>query len=1253
MGLRTADPISDAERVRLKAAANPAIAEVLERGLDGTYHYKLLAQPTLENHENVRSKWRDFTDFRSDRDTLDAEIVVGSKLPPEGAIKDFVLYLALGLQGRLTANATRRTVRQYICTFFACWARYANQHVSKEVRYQVSAFAGSLELRELAPLSTAIRPKATPTEYDLQDLIRFTLNDTKLFRTTRSKAQFIGINLIAALSGHRPGGIIESCCYTGSNECIKWKDVTFMVVPNPDAPFEPFQSAAVCFRNPKGHRGEEGHYTTVVVLMEPPGNRATCLVTILFYLALRDHIFADLETIEDILSPKHAPTAAHALTIKESAKEQAVFRAEVLDDNRNWVTSDTKALNASTQNDHLRKACFAMGYIIHLIMYGWRRLAANKFSELLKDVQRDGILTHAPGTHMFFKAYQSKTFTHDLGGILHGRGEDPAAVALAKASTSMSVGRDANAPQRLTVHQLAELDREPELVARRQKLAKLKENVLDLVRQLKTLDHEDSTNDDAIADLHCRLRIERKQREELQARYHAILNRERTFLLKETREKFHAGASRRQLTGEAPPSAPGRILARPPLADKTRTASVPTQLRVITSEGKENAKIASSVLLDVDTLDPTAQLCDIIYRFADAENLTAEVTACVNAFLGLPERPFAACYPGEAPTADEKCPVCKRDCSPRAFDGSGSATVGSHIHACLLRAQQERVQAYVEANYPPQLCEWDKCKKADQPFETRPGFTSHVEKHLLTLSLPPTQNFPTRMCLWRLPGGEICGAVKEENWHKHMAQVHSINAKKEIEVHYCDICPEWHVDELGDGLAYESHLWEHFDVLYGPFSTRVQGSVDHTPIGVEFTDPIDNAVEYQHGTGFSGKAPEFHGETHHGVALVPMHCPDCVYNKTLSIERRMFQFLTNGVFSTHVKAHAREIDDADDDAEFECPVPSCGTDKFTALAYKTHMIAYHRIPLCGIGRKQLVRRLMLPSIAPPPPLNAPVDFTHLTDNMDVDRDTSAPEPAPAPQPAAVPNVVALQTLPAPERAVIRGHCYGCSRQYPDIGLHLERSKCRKKNEYQRIVDGERVGKRCKWVFTGPEPAAETVGGVKPHRCVGPCRKQFGHIREHAATNCKGQFFRILPPDATRATRESGPMLNIAQWLAENPPPAPEPVASKRARNPSVDDNRGEGSSKRRRVDTPSRSPSPDVPEAIVPLFMCNRCRLQTSLLGIALHFSNLRSNSRCKAKMVRRRIVDSTNPGRIWDPPIEWDTWPGNPNVAAAAAVSK
>ncbi|KAJ7229884.1 hypothetical protein GGX14DRAFT_344441, partial [Mycena pura] len=921
-------------------------------------------------------------------------------------VKLFILYLAQSLRGLLSEHCTRRSVQDYMYTFFACWRRYANVHPPRELTYQSLQYLKSLELVTLAPITRNIREKPTASEVDLEKLIRHAWADRRYLVTSRGKLQFIAVNVLAALTSQRPGTLIESTNYRGSNEAIQWRDVNFIVLPNTDTPSEPRVAVAVRFRNPKGHRNEPQYFSTAYVVMEPLGSRAYCLVTLLLYLAFDDDIFEDIHLPEDVFRPAVFPTAPHILSVKQSVGTLPVFRADVVEDGV-YSISPTQALRGSVHGDRLRKLSRLMGYILHLTMYSWRRGAAGKFAEMLADVDRQALMNHTPGSTMFQTSYQSRSFTHDLGGIWHGRGQDANAIELARSASSLSVGMDSTAPIQLGVHDRAQLLNEPELIEMRERT---KKEVRQLHLRRKSIDSETPEGEEEFAEVQGLIRVATKRLHTHVSQYNAVFQRESRVRIKLARDKHMAGNSRRQLGLAGPPTT-----------------------RIVTSAGKENAQPPSQLALrlqaHLDVLEPEAELCDMLYH-SSYDNVTEEALAVLNGYLGLPERPFALCYPGESPTKDEQCPVCNKPCR------RGDKYVGEHIHSCLLAAQENTAQKYLEENFTPLLCQWTLCKSKDKLFSTRQAFVKHAEAHKVWMT-GYSDRHPDRRCQWPLDDGELCleDGQGMDSWERHFAQVHGINLHERVEGNYCIICAEWNVDELGDGLVWEDHQMRHFTELFSRFNQRHQGEVDRTPVGVEFMAAVDNAVEYETGSGFGGALPEFHGEVVNRVCLSPLYCPWCVFDESLPIEQRMFQFVRSDRLARHVQKHMDEVDEQlEESTPLLCPVPSCGTHDFERVEFMTHMISFHRIPLCGTFRVASVRRLKLP----------PQDLG----------DSDAEVAAAAPPSRKRKHKAATATA---------GFCLKCSSHYDNIGRHLSGTNCRIRNEYNALDDnGQRIKAVLKW-----------------------------------------------------------------------------------------------------------------------------------------------------------------------------------------------
>lgn len=194
----------------------------------------------------------------------------------------------------------------------------------------------------------------------------------------------------------------------------------------------------------------------------------------------------------------------------------------------------------------------------------------------------------------------------------------------------------------------------------------------------------------------------RKQAARIQQKHDVIVLRETRTLVENSRSNFFKDASGRQLRGEvnrylklyntclihgglqtsAPVITP---MAANSIANIARR-HIPLPLQPTGSTfalviGKEKQPISNviatsashkenipaivseqqSAVYSADTLDPISELNAALYEFSSEER-HLQLAAVVNAMLGLPECPFALCYPGESPTRENKCPVCGETC---------------------------------------------------------------------------------------------------------------------------------------------------------------------------------------------------------------------------------------------------------------------------------------------------------------------------------------------------------------------------------------------------------------------------------------------------------------------------------------------------------------------------------------------------------------------------------------------------------------
>ncbi|KAF7370646.1 hypothetical protein MSAN_00697600 [Mycena sanguinolenta] len=1121
--------LSGHERVDQARQTNPAYdAMTKDDDLGELLHFKQLRPGTRENHQETLKKWREFVEYhtkdpRPRYPHLPSDIEPGIPQIPLGALKLFLLYLAKAIPGMLESAPSRKSIQQHLYRFLACLKRYALADVPKSHQAQMVAFMQSEEMAAVAPLSTRIRPKPIGSSHDLDEMVFFVWKDKRYFVTTRSKAQFNGVNMISALTGQRPGTIMESRDYEDTNECIQWGDVTIIIVPNDDDPFRPHIVVELLFRNLKGKRGLEEFYQRFCIVLEPVGRRAACLGTIILSLALQDDVLADVHDIEAIVRPKVAPTKTHQLRIRETALKLPVFRGQILQDGVYEISPD-RALTAPNHGTSLTKVSFEMGYKHNVTPYAWRRAAGNNFNSVFNSADRDALMTHQTGGRMFARSYQTRTYAHDFGAIFNGREQDPEVERRAQVAASMGAKRDPDAPTTLDLNDIAALDNEKELVDMRVKKQELSTAVANLVTALKTL--PDDADNDASADIHARLRTARNKLTTHKAQYYAIRSREMDIRLKMKRTEWYEGTSKRQLEGTA---------VRKPLADKLNNLAQPFHHQVLDSEGTENVRLAKKMAVNMNPIDPHEAFIDALYNSHDPY-LADEVVSVVNLFLSLPARRLAQCYPGEFPTADEKCPVCGMDCRRGVLAQKNSKnSIGTHIHTCYLASHKKSALEAAEEDYTPQLCFWSGCEDAENGtvFNNRQDFVGHIQEH--------TDEFTGVTCQWMVGVDEVCDEAHDGDLPRHFARAHSLNVAAEIDVKYCILCPLWLVDTAGDGSGWENHLWDHYNESFRPFATRAGPDVDLTPVGVKFTAAVDNAVDYQVGTGFDGASPEFHGHVVDGIALTPMECPWCVYDEDEEIIHRIKQWSSTDSWVRHVQTHDPSIKDEGN----VCPVPSCGTHEFLRGELEVHMIAFHRVPLWSTSRAggKNIRRLKLPPLPTTSEPAATVDLAHLDDAMDVDVESQAPAAKP-------PSKVIQKKLERRDKPVsdaVEGYCYGCLHPVKDIGRHINsRPKCWEKNEYRKRVNGSNVGDRLAWPRS---PVAPTEGGRVPadqnkHFCA-RCKRQCPDIRKHVdecTQTPKPTHFKIITRVrvGTKWQRNMTRLIEIATW---NPSDDSQPTAS--------------------------------------------------------------------------------------------------------------
>ncbi|KAK0465130.1 uncharacterized protein EV420DRAFT_1512930 [Desarmillaria tabescens] len=1060
MGIR--DPVGQLSRVDVFKArtAVPEVKEEEEKSLYGKVFSKEYSSSSRKQHGRLEAAWAECAENQPSDNPykIPREINPQSVMPPRAGFIKFTQYLALCTRGLLGPYAVKKTIRTLMATVFGLWRRKALQVVPPDVRQQVYAYIDSEELQRIAPLSTKEREKFYLSAHDFDVMALGIFQDTDGFRTTRMMMQVLHALLLQSLSSERPGAIVEASSRFGSNEALCWKDYEFHILPNPDDPHSPLVVIRLKINLLKGYRKDDSMYKEFLLMPESE-SRVFCPVSSAVAMAIEDKIFSDVETIEEIFHPKVPPTQHHILRMRPEAADKPVLRAEVFD-GLSWLLSSTRALSYGALSGHLRRISMLLGFIHYVTCYCCRRGASNRISRQMGAEDRATLMGHVEGSSKFDKHYKSRFIASDLGAVMQDRDQNVQYMEASKALSDMSSRRDENAPTKLSLEDKAKLLAEPELVEIDNERKKIANLIGSTSKQLTCAD----VSKESKAELDAQIASLKTEKKKLDEKYRNIVRREESSRATELRKQFFQEQSTRQLAGQTT-----NVTVLPITKGKENTTS-----SLVAERRKAPSDQAAARNNAINTF-----FHEVFGDDAKSSAINDGIIEFVNKYLVLTtfnRTKHIVCYPGEGLTEANKCAICDKD-------SSDMRQIGKHLHDCVDKQKTAEAQSNANDNYEPNPCLWQDCYSAGKIWPTRQGYIKHIGQHIKMLTQPAPTVGVKRQCLW--VDEVICN--KEDNnytsadWAVHFAQEHGLNACATIAVDHCAQCGLWFEDDVGDRSAWAEHCVFHYNDQFSSFQERAEGDVDLQPRGVCI---YDNVVVYDATEGLGGHHPELYGYIEQSVAVVPIYCPYCVFDETLTPPKRMHQFRDNGVFARHM--FAQHLGNLDKTPTTMCPVPSCGTHPFTFFDLLYHLVAFHRLPIVGTSRPKVGTggrkncRLHLP----------------------VQKD----------------DQLALKSMPtrSTDKAPIKEYyrCAGCLRNLVDINKHLTGAKltssCRQRGRYTPVLkDGTPLGEEISFDFSTVDAslAGSTSKRGRDHYCE-KCGVQFVDIREHIPQECSSEFFRI-------------------------------------------------------------------------------------------------------------------------------------------------
>ncbi|KAF7331308.1 hypothetical protein MKEN_00008000 [Mycena kentingensis (nom. inval.)] len=708
---------------------------------------------------------------------------------------------------------------------------------------------------------------------DVVHLIIAVFRDTTLIRTTHGRIAMVYALLVMSLSAERPGALVEGRDFRHTNASLRHGNHQVWILPNSANPSCPFVVVIVTIDLLKGYRDDDSKNKMFFLLPEPDSHRPLDAVMYGLALALMDGVFEDVSTtrIEEIFHPKNPPTRPHMLRYKPGKAELPVFRQEVISEGA-WVMSPTLAMPYAVIARRLKVLGERDGFEPRWTFYCLRRCSANNLNAVLSEQDTRTMMGQTDNSRMFEEHYKTRLMNIDLGAIFAERTDNPNRdnIAVMKTLTSMGSTRDPRAPTRLDAAELTAIDNEPELVALRVEEREMKAQLGDEEVKLMEIPEDDEAAVDAqakvVRELGARIKSAKLQ-------HKALVSQEIRIRLAEKRKLYFAGASGRELRGEAPPTrvpmAARNIAstAAPSAATRGKENVPPTSGDQSTSSGQ---LAGAARLRRLRAVNPVEHVLTIMNNFALDAPPSSHIVESINALLALPTRPFPLCYPGESPTLEGKCPVCDQDLLSRSDYSNSRSNTATHLHACLLAKAKEEAMEQLEDEHDRErhVCTWGGCSAKGKPqFKSHGALAAHIRGHLLG-------GHPCRLDA----GGAECGEVDCDQ--EHIGAAHEINVWIEPRVRYCVLCADMFVDYDGDGADWEGALRGSFRrTLFRVYDSRDRR--DFSDHGVNFT--AESTITFDNGEGFGGARPEVHGHVERLVALAPAFCPCCLFNTDLPI----------------------------------------------------------------------------------------------------------------------------------------------------------------------------------------------------------------------------------------------------------------------------------------------------------------------------------------------------------------------------------
>ncbi|KAI9736745.1 MAG: hypothetical protein M1834_000949 [Cirrosporium novae-zelandiae] len=339
-----------------------------------------LSVPTKEIYELLLSRWEEYLSKYVPNG------VPAGQAPDIDRLKHFMKWLAFSIRGVLDEQPT-------IASLLTCWARF------------------STYITEILPTQTNVlniqKEQGTVAPQDRSDLLEsIWKEDIHTYPHPRLLVSISAFWILVWCTAARVGTALESNCYRGSNQALRYKDLKIMVVSGSTPQEGTILLCAVQFSWQKGQRENrnsalpELEFKTKLKNLKKgvvlnsraptppfyePEKLCDNFLLYIFAHALADDAFKTIRSVQDV-SNLQPPPGRNALELnwKETALELPVFRMVTPE----RVTDNALSVGALYTFLHGHQDRF--GYMKHVTIHAVRRHAGTVL---------DGITTEAARMH--------------------------------------------------------------------------------------------------------------------------------------------------------------------------------------------------------------------------------------------------------------------------------------------------------------------------------------------------------------------------------------------------------------------------------------------------------------------------------------------------------------------------------------------------------------------------------------------------------------------------------------------------------------------------------------------------------------------------------------------------------------------------------------------------------------------------------------------------------------------------------------